>query len=537
MNTNLKDQIKQEIDRLHKKGSGDFQTLMRQVRSKRQEISLNLPQLVAASYYKKLKVLEWGRGTGKTTYRGKHWSDILREMPRSTGLFIAPSYQFALTRIIPSLVQGLEMFGLYQGLHYFIGQLPPKSWRQSWGTSFQPPSDFRRYITFWNGVGVHLISQDVPGDGRGLNSDWIDADEAAALDVNKLQENTDPTLRGTSRRDFQRSRYFGSKLYTSSTPITPEGKWFIDLEDYATERPAEAVFISADCRHNAHNLRAGFLEEAKAQAYQMWVYEAEYENKRPRFVKDSFYALLDAQRHLYLNFDYDHYTTPGQQEDCRGDADLVKGVPLVLGVDWGATINCLTVNQHLQSLHEYRTLKSFYVLGEEQKIQDDLFTLFHEYYQYHDTRHIYMWYDKSGNHQTGNTHQTRAEQARRQLERLGWTVSLMTVGGSNPHHELKHRLWEMILREDNRLLPRYRMNKQNAHDAYISMKHARAKQGSEGFQKDKSSERSSKIQRQHATDLSDANDAPIWGMFKHYLQTIGSLIPEVRLNVHSSSRR
>lgn len=530
---NLKQELQQEINRLHRRGSGDYQSLMRQVKEKRQHIKLNLPQAIASKYYKKLKVLEWGRGTGKTTYRGKHWSDILREMPRSTGLFIAPSYQFALTRILPSLVQGLEMFGLYRDLHYFIGQRPPRSWRKSWGNAYQPPSDYKRYITFWNGVGVHLISQDVDGDGRGLNSDWIDADEAAKLDISKLQDNTDPTLRGTNKHAFAKSQYFGSKLYSSSTPITPEGKWFIDLEEYAIQQPRKAVFIRADCSHNAHNLRLGFLEEAEAQAYQMWTFLAEYKNVRPKFVKDSFYALLNSDIHLYTNFDYSFYAEPGQQPDCRGDADLVKGQPLILGVDWGAAINALTVNQHLRSLHEYRTLKSMYVLGEDQKIQDDLFQEFHNYYEYHDAKHVYLWYDKSGNHQTGNTRQTRAEQARKQLERLGWTVSLMTTGSNNPDHDMKHRLWEMLLREDNPFLPRYRINKQNAHECYLSMRYARTKQTRDGgIKKDKTSERSGRIPRQHATDLSDANDSPIWGMFKHYLQTMGSIMPEARISRH-----
>ena len=491
---------------------------------------LNLPQLIASKYYKKLKVLEWGRGTGKTTYRGKHWSDINREMPRSTGLFIGPSYQFILTRIIPSLVQGLEMFGLYRDLHYFIGTLPPRSWRKGWGTAYQPPAKYDRYITFYTGVGVHLISQDVPGDGRGLNADWIDGDEAAKLDAGKLQENTDPTLRGTEANAFKKSPYFGSKLYTSSTPITPEGKWFTDLEEYAIQHPDRALFLSADCGHNAHNLREGFLEEAEEQAYAKWVFDAEYKNIRPKFVKGSFYGLLDAGRHLYTNYDYTHYTQPGQAIDCRGDADLVRGVPLILGIDWGAQINSLTVNQHLKSIHEYRTLKSMFVLGENQQIQDDLFKQFHDYYQYHDNRDLFLWYDNSGNVQTGHTRQTKAEQARTQLVNLGWRVQLMTTGGSNPEHDLKHRLWEMILKEDMPYFPIYRLNKGNCEELYLSMRFAKTKPGSNGeIRKDKSSEKSTKIPRQHATDLSDANDTPIFGMFKHLLRQVGYFTPSLRI--------
>ncbi len=520
-------ELKEQIKRLHQKGGGDYETLLRQVQKHQQIVPLNLPQYMAAISQAKEKYLEWGRGTGKTTFRGFHWSEILNELPRSTGLFIGPSYQFILTRIIPSLVQGLEMMGIYQGLHYFIGQRPPRSWRKSWVKAYQPPGKYDRYITFWNGVGVHLISHDVQGDGRGLNSDWVDGDEAGLLNIEKLQENTDPTLRGTKKEVFKKSRYFGSKLYTSSTPLTPEGQWFVDFEDKALEHPDQIAFIKATCKHNLENLMEGYLEQAERNAYQYWVYLAEYLNVRPKWTKDSFYSLLDPDIHLYSNYDYGYYHSPGQSIDCRGDADLVKGTPLILGVDWGAAINCLSVNQHLQSINEFRTLKSMYVLGDEQKLQDDLFKEFHEYYRHHDNRDLYLYYDKSGNQQTGHTKQTRAEQARNQLRALGWRVNLMTIGTINPHHYEKFLLWGRILKENDPRLVRYRMNKDNCRELYLSMRNAKTKQGNNGeIKKDKRSEKSGRP-RQEATDLSDANDNPIWGMFRYYLNNMGMVYPQL----------
>lgn len=522
-------ELKDQIQRLHKRNSGDFQTLLRQTQKHRKVVPLNRPQYVAATTRVKEKYLEWGRGTGKTTFRGFHWSEILREMPRSTGLFIGPTYQFILTRIVPSLVQGLEMFGLYKDLHYFIGQQPPRSWRNSWGKAYQPPAKYDRYITFWNGTGSHLISHDVAGDGRALNSDWIDGDEAALLSVGKLQEHTDPTLRGTNKDKFAGSVYFGSKLYTSSTPLTPDGQWFTDAEELALEHPDQVAFIKATCKHNLHNLRDGYLEEAERSAYQYWVYEAEYLNKRPKWTKDSFYSMLDPDVHLYSNYDYSYYTTPGQSVDCRGDADLVRGQPLILGVDWGAAINCLTANQHLQSINEFRTLKSMYVLGDEQKLQEDLFKEFNDYYRHHDNRDLFIYYDKSGNQNTGHTKQTRAEQARTQLNAMGWRVNLMTTGTINPHHYEKYLLWARILAEKDPRLIRYRMNKDNCKELYLSMRNAKTKQGANGeIKKDKSSEKSGRP-RQEATDLSDANDNPIWGMFRYYLNKIGMVLPQLHI--------
>jgi hypothetical protein len=522
--------LQKEIERLGKTGGGDYQRLIEQVEARRKVVQLNLPQLVASLSNARTLVLEWGRGTGKTTIIGDRLLKVVRQMPRATGLFIGPTYQAILTRIVPSLVQGLEMFGLYQDLHYFIGQRPPAKWRNSWGIAYQPPRNYNNYITFWNGLGIHLISQDVPGDGRGLNTDFILGDEAALLDARKLNENTDPTLRGTNTREFIDSPFFGSRMYSTSTPLTPEGAWVLEYEQKAMKEPKEFCFVSASCEHNLQNLKPGYLEEARKNTIAPWIFEAEYMNVRPKFSKDSFYLLLDADKHLYNNFNYEFYDKVGKHPDCRGDADLVAGVPLILGVDWGAAINCMSVNQHLRTINEYRTIKSMYVLGENQEIQDDLFRQFAQYYQHHDTKVVYLWYDNTGNLRTGNTRVTRAEQAKDLLRQLGWTCHLMTTGGTNPHHELKYQLWQIILKEDRPGAIRYRINRSNCRELYISMKNARTAQGRNGeIKKDKSSERSGKLPRQEATDLSDANDSPIFGMFHTLLQGSGGFTPLLRV--------
>jgi hypothetical protein len=522
-----KEQIRQAIDRLHERSSGDFQTLLRQVKKRQRKIQLNIPQAVAAVAPQKQLYLEWGRGTGKTTFRGYRWSQRLRQMPRSTGLFVGPSYQFILTRILPSLQQGLEMFGLYEGLHYFIGREAPRSWRNEWGKAFQPPKKYDRYISFYNGMGVHMISQDVPGDGRGLNSDWIDGDEAGLLSPDKLQENTNPTLRGTNVNALKDAPLFGSKDYTSSTPLTPEGVWFTNAEQVSRENPHQVAFISATCEYNMHNLRKGYLKEAKQDAYADWVYRAEYLNIRPSFTSNAFYSLLSEEQHAYTNYDYNFYRLPGQKPDCRGDADLVAGLPLILGVDWGAAINCLSVGQYLASSNEHRILKDMHVLGDDQKIQDDLFDDLANYYQHHDCKRIELWYDPTGNIATGHTRRTRAEQARRTLESHGFSVTLMTTSRTNPEHASKHFIWERLLREDQLHLPRIRINKANCPNLWISMRNTRTKTGRNGeVKKDKSSEKKKSILRQHATDLSDANDAAVVGRYGHLMQYSGGLLPD-----------
>ena len=450
-------------------------------------------------------------------------------MPRSSGVFVGPSYKDILSRIVPSIIAGLELFGIYKDLHYFIGKQPPRSWRNSWGTAYMPPEDYSHYITFWTGVGIHLVSQDVKGDGRGLTTDFLDVDEMSKLSGDKLASDVFPTLSGTNIPAFKDAPLFGSRLLTGTVALDQEGAWYQKLEEEAQGSNGKISFLKATCLLNSENLLPGYLEEERKNAVSDVIFDAEYLNIRPEFVKDGFYNMLNSRIHCYDGqYNYDHFKQIGQKEDCRMDGDLTKGLPLILGVDWGGSINCLTVNQHIKSNNEYRTLKSMYVLGDDQKIQDDLFNDFLDYYQYHDTKELYLWYDNTGNVKTGVTRRTRAQLALKQLKSKGWKVITMTVGGANPQHEAKYFLWSSILKGDQKHLPKYTMNKSNCRELYLSMKNAKSKPGRDGkgIKKDKSSERSSIIPRQEATDLSDANDTPIYGMFKHLMRGGGGYYGE-----------
>ena len=485
----------------------------------------NLAQLIAILTMPKVEslYLEWGRGTGKSTIIGAFIRTLITSMPRCTIMLVGESYQQILTRTLPSTIMGLEQHGIFQDVHYFVGRAAPRTWK--WPKAYQSPDKFDRYIQFWNGSGIHLVSQDKKGDGRGLNADAQIGDEAALLSKKLLDENTTPALRGSNPNAFRDSPYMGKTIFASSTPLTVEGMWFTDMEDIAYTKPDQMRFLKADYRVNAHNLMPGFVERAKATTIP-WIFNAEYLNIRPNRTQNGFYALLNEEIHTYNNYDYSHYTSVGASVDSRGDADCITNHQLILSVDFGATINCATVLQELKSINELRALKSFYVLGDNQETQDELADKIIAYYKYHQEKAFFFWYDNTGNNRTGNSKWTKAEQFANRLRAEGWKVYMMTTGGANMSHDLKHRLWEMLLRGDHPNLPAYRMNKPNCRELFISMSNAKAKtNASGGTEKDKSSERSRKIPRQLATDLSDSQDAAVCGMYIHLLRMVGGYLP------------
>jgi len=524
--------IRARIEALHRTGSADWQSLMRQVDDSYRTITYNLTQagtLYIADHLPTVKEidLEWGRGTGKTTIFAAFARRIARDLPRGCFQWEVPTYQKFLTEIIPAFIHALEMQGLYKDLHYFIGRRPPARWK--WPEPYKPPLRYDNFITFWNGFGIALLSQDVPGAGRGLSTDGRFADEACLLNKKKLDEDSGPSIRGSNYDAFKGRRFFDFRLMAGSTALTKDGAWFIEKQEQAEMNPQRHRFIRANCVENVMLgiLKPDYLTEARRTCQERWVFEAEYLNIRARFTRNGFYSLLDEDRHGYTNFNYAHYANRvGAESDCRGDGDLVAGHPLVIGVDWGAAINSLVACQHVGG--EFRALKNFFVLGADGDTQDDLFRNFHEYYQHHGCRDLYFWYDATGNIATGNTKVTRAQQAENLLRSLGWTVRRMTVHGTNPRHFEKYQLWERILAEKEARMPRFRINRQNCRELWISMANAGAKAGGNNeIRKDKRGERADNPHRQYATDLSDALDQAVFGMFEPIMRGWGDPLPDV----------
>jgi hypothetical protein len=531
---NTPDLIRAEIARLHAKNGGDWQTLMGQADIQYREIRYNTAQMLAAMAMRhcpgiKEVDLEWGRGTGKTTVFALFTRHVVQDLPRGSGQWIVPTYQKFLTEIIPAYIHALEMHGIYKDLHYFIGRRPPARW--GWPEPYKPPIRYDHFISFWNGCGLHLLSQDIAGAGRGLSTDFEFADEAAMLDPKKMEENSTPSLRGSNNARLGAQRWFDFRLKATSTPLTKEGAWFIEREDMARHTPSSHLFLRANCVENVKMgiLKPDYLSVARRTSLDAETFEAEYLNHRPRLVRGGFYGSLSERQHAYTNYDYDSYYTPeliGIQPDCRGDGDLVSDQPLVLGLDFGAAINALTVSQNLPS--EFRCIKDFFGKSADGRDQDDVLGDFNRYYAPHRAvqPNILFFHDATGNHATGHTKLSKAQQFEQGLAAAGWRVRRLSITGTNPRHFEKYRLWEMILEETSTHLPRFRINRENAKYTFLSMSRAKAKRDSSGaIKKDKSSERADNPRRELATDLSDALDNPVFSLFAGSLRNMGTPLP------------
>ena len=483
-------------------------------------IEYNIAQLLFILSIQKVRILEWGRGTGKSTILARSIIDCVKQMPRSTGVMVAETYQQILTRTLPSTIAGLEQHGYYKDIHFFVGKKPPKAW--GWPEAYESPLDYKRSMVFWNGTVLNFVSQDASaGSGRGLNTDWIIGDEAARMDEKKFQTDILLTNRGNLKRVAHypdgTSKYFKdcplhhSVTLATSTPVTTEGMWILKYEEQSILNPKKVLFLRASAECNRHNLGDDYFTEAKA-IMPDFLYDAEVRNIRMKRIEDGFYPQLDEGRHCYNNFNYDYYEllTAGSNANCLGDNDIDPSKPLIIGMDWGKNINCMVVSQ--ADDHEHRILSNKFVLFP--KIIDDLINdEFIPYYEPHETKTIYFWYDPTGNVNVANSRKTYAQQAKELLEKKGWEVMLMTTDSVNVSHELKYYLMINILKGDDKY-PKLTVNKANCNELWISMSNAPAKTGrSESIQKDKSSERKKSLDQSHATHLSDALDVIMVGMY------------------------
>lgn len=486
------------------------------------QIELNLAQLIAFCATQKSKYLEWGRGSGKTTYLGYLILQLVKQMPRASFALTGSTYSQILSRFLPAIKEGLEMFGIYEGVDYVVGNSAGK--KMGYKLPFQTPDSWHNIMHFSNGCIFQFVSLDHKDSGRGLNSYAIVADEAALLDDEKLAINVKNTNRA-KKAIFKHAPLLNSETFTSSTPLSKKGKWFTDMEEKALADPKNILFLKATAKVNLHNLRPDYFEYMRNAYTNDIIYNAEMLNIRPTEITDGYYSQMNPDIHYYTDFDNGFLESMplkdvnGRSFNCKQDRDLNKKLPLIMSVDWGASINTMSISQ-LQG-DTYRVLKSFHV--KTPKILDHLFLEeFIPYYEPFALKKVHFYYDRMGNAATANSKLTFAEQATKIMRDAGWKVHMMTVG-VNPSYIDKFRLINVMFRDDGRKrLPRIRINEPNNPDLIISLERAELIETSRGLEKDKRAERSKSAEQAHTTHYSDTFDYPLYALFWEVFKNNGS---------------
>lgn len=483
------------------------------------KVELNLMQMMAIlvnhRYGIKNVNVEAGRAAGKSTVLGWFVKEAVRQMPRSTGIIVGETFVQIKTRTLPSTKEGMEMFGLFEGIDYVVGRCGQK---KGFEMPFQAPDSWANVIHFRNGAIAVMVSLDNPNSGRGLNSYWVIGDEAALLTYERLYNNVLTTNRAV-KPQFKNKSMLNATVFTSSVAMTEKGAWFTAREEKAKKNPKKFAFLKFNSLVNKHNLTDGWIEQMREEALSQVLFDAEIMNIRPRGITDGFYAQLKKDKHYYSykeDIEAMGEMVSEHEPTCKYDTDLVKGVPLQFNLDFGGRINCGTVSQFFVSINEIRFIKEFFV--KNPKKLSDLVQLFIDYYEPHKAscNVVHLYHDRSGYKQEANSKTTLAEDVENMLRRAGWRVINKTPNTNNPSHIDKWRLINEILSEQNNQLPIMRINENRCPNLIISMENAPLTDN-DAFKKDKSSEKSYTIPQEHATHFSDTVDYCLFWQFSYLI--------------------
>jgi len=370
----------------------------------RELVNLNNPQLISVINNPPSQVDIHGRGTGKSYIIGWEINQIVRKMPRSVTSITGRTYGQILTRTLPSSLKFLEKIGFEKDKDFVIGRRPPRAWI----TPYEKITRFDNFISFANGTGFLMLSQEREGSARGPNIDREIVDEAITLNKERYDQEVSPANRGNEE-------YFGGNSkdpvpqhhgfrYVSSMPFSQDQRWLLDFGKYYQSEAGimlfdiwnrivkmqlqliEAkqkgdtrlfkdiwneiirlkrqivpftsqtgvLFTLANAFDNIENLGFSYITR-EYEKQSMLTFMIEILNWIVDKVEDCYYH-LDPQQHIYYDSYNDDYIKNIAQNsnwdakrldspDCRFDLDCDPSRPLEVVADWGSNINLFSIGQ------------------------------------------------------------------------------------------------------------------------------------------------------------------------------------------------
>lgn len=503
------------------------------------------------------------RGIGKS--EGMDAPRLVRcvhAMPGSMGGLLSPSYKKLLKNTLPAVCKGLADLGYHSGMHYVIGRRPLKYFKKP----VTEPFDYDYVMSWYNGTVVHLLSFDGSMSANSMSLDWILGFEAKFLNIDKINEEVIPAVRGYNQA-FEGHYLYHSKFFTTDMPTFKSGLWILEKErDMSESLIADIRRVNNEyCSHTLRLEQATADNNGSSMAYysrrvrelerqlfslrQRAVYFGEYSaldnieilgedwfytqyrnlpevvyrtailNSRLRKVDNGFYAALSEQLHCYvprdkkdrldlLGMDYSRLSN-----DCRYDGDIDNTKPLCIGLDYNSAISSVSVGQRVGK--NANTL-SWRFVKTPRKLHE-LMNDFCDYYSPLPNRDVVYFFDHTAVVTNAATGETFKDIVCSILRSRDFNVIDVYIGQA-PAHSLKHtKIDEGLKGHPEMLFPQF--NKYNTEILFAAMEQTRAKQGKSGFEKDKSDEKkpdTPDAPDEYKTHGTDSWDTLYWGMNFYY---------------------
>lgn len=527
-------------------------------------LHFNRPQLKSMLVGAPVEYCIAGRGTGKTEgiLAPKTANVYFKTMPRGCGVFLGATYNQLLTRTLPGLIFGWERLGYIKGVHYLIGQKPSEKWIKQWNWKgpYRPPLNFQYFVSWWNGAGAHLVSQDRQGSSNGITIDWIVGDELKLLNAERFRTELVPANRGILP-EFVNNPYHHGMTFTTDMPVGTAGRWIWEMEEQMDKQKVKEilniqyVIHKLKYNYNVHNkpikveidrqvnvleselteLRQNLLYYHEASTLEnihalgesyikqqlrdstKFQFDTQILNIKPIKLEDGFYPDFDEEIHGYFaaNNNYleslDYNFDAINKLNCLKDADLDFNAPIHIAIDYNRRIHPIVIAQ--VNGKEIKVINAMHVLYPK-KLKEAI-QLFTEYYKPHKRKFVYYWYDHTA---VGDMRESKiCDDVIMYLRKAGWVVKAMYTNKA-PAHEAKYRMWGELLKEKGKYNKTFRINRENCDKLILSMYQAQSEKRKDGFGKDKSTEQDPNFPAEESTHYSDAIDMLIYGLIETKLQ-------------------
>jgi hypothetical protein len=475
--------------------------------------------------------------------------DCIYDMPRSTGVAPALSYEHFDKNTLPPLLKGWEDLGYKQGEHFVVYKRPPEDWPKPYlgiGTE-----DYSRSITWHNGTTILLISLARKAGANAISCQWGFFDELKFMKRDDLDEIL-PIFRGNENYFGKSSRYLSKFFATDKLADPAEMEWIFkkrELVNYSKIDDVIAVQLQVNVlksklltditNKEKINLKAKIFEYEmllnKQRSDMTYVAEINCDDVRP-IHGDKWYTAAKRNakndftwRVIYKNEDPDRpgeafYPSYDENKLCyQADDDIDYSSPFIISCDYQHSVVPIPVAQ-VSTLPWHNSPTLNYI--------DFIYTVYPEglrdairkfciQYEKHMTKEVYYVYDHTA---TGK--RTDADEycviVKDELEKHGWTVFEIYTGQAPGHYQKYLDTIDWMEGKDE-LNMQIRFNKSRTEKLRKSISGAPAKTSSGKTEKDKKYENTTKypdLDQSTTTHPSDAFDMINDAVLKQKLITI-----------------
>lgn len=524
----------------------------------------------------------WARGTGKTSYvTTPRILSCAGEMPGETAALSHKSFVALFQNVIPTILatlnqevtmpDGKKRPMLREGLDYVVGQKDlPRHFHKPRFPMLYP----ERTIVFANGFNVQAVSTDRPDSIAGRSLVHAFFEEMKYSDGEKVRSRIIPAIR-TSRLGAG-SEAHRSHLHGGITGVSDLGRmtigednWFTDYEKDVDPQLIEDIVSLAltlnKAEQNGNQAKIDRYAPLLAQMRKRAVYylrastfanrdvlgfdyfktqfdslsESEFLTSicsvLDRNRENLFFELWDESKHTYTDgYKYTALDKLTLTDTFTVDASYLKHYDptkkILLGFDPGAFASMVSAQED-RGENTLRIHKEFFVFPPDDL--PDLARAFNAFYgPAAKNRNIDLYYDRAGNKKNiAREAETDARQLAAELRKYGWNVVLKSQGQRTIYYYEHYRLWKRLLAENERRVPKIRIDANECPYLVSAMYCCKKVPGSTPVELDKRPEKTVPIDMQAGLtpQIPSAMTYLVWGLYNGFYNGVrdGNAAPGV----------